>query len=119
MGYLPYVPKKKAEYGHHLVVMPKNEAHGQVLQLQPGTPGVGKHMAEREQKAEIFWAQYLERYTGGTKTEVHPKIAGMVQNYKKKFSELCIINVCKLAGVKIYGLPSVKGFDGDNGQLCT
>ena len=23
-GYPPYVPKKQAEYGHHLVVMPKN-----------------------------------------------------------------------------------------------
>ena len=45
--------------------MPKNEVHGQVGQLQPGTPGVGQHMAESEQKAEIFRAQYPERYTGG------------------------------------------------------
>ena len=30
VGYLPYVPKKKAEYSHHLVVMPKKEAHGHV-----------------------------------------------------------------------------------------
>ena len=28
VGYPPYVPKKKAEYGHHLVIMPKNEAPG-------------------------------------------------------------------------------------------
>ena len=48
--YPPYVPKKKAEYVHHLVVMPKNELHGQVGQLQPGAPGVGEHMAKREQK---------------------------------------------------------------------
>ena len=27
--------------------------------------------------------------------------------------------MCKLAGVKIYRLPSVKGFDGENGQICT
>ena len=57
----------QAEYSNHLVVMPKNEIHGQVGHLQPGTTGVGKHMAEHEQKAEIFQAQYLERYTGGTK----------------------------------------------------
>ena len=37
--------------------MTKNEAHGQVEQIHPGTPDVGKHMAEREQKAEIFRAQ--------------------------------------------------------------
>ena len=49
-------PKKRAEYVHHLVFMPKKEAHGQVVQLYPGKPGVGQHMAKREQKAEIFWA---------------------------------------------------------------
>ena len=38
--YPPYVPKKQAGYGHHLVVMPKNEAHGQVGHLKPWTPGV-------------------------------------------------------------------------------
>ena len=85
-GYPPYVPKKKDEYGHHLVVMPKNEAHDQVGQLKPGTTGVGQHMAEREQKAEIFRAQYPERYTGGTNTEVQPTIGGMMQNYNKKYS---------------------------------
>ena len=67
-GYLPYVPKKQAEYAHHLVAMPKNEAHGQVGQLQKGTPGVGQYTEEREQKEEIFWAQYPELYTGGTNT---------------------------------------------------
>ena len=56
-GYPPYVPKNQAEYGHHLVFMPKNVVNDQVGQLQPGTPGVGQHMAEREQKAEIFRAQ--------------------------------------------------------------
>ena len=54
-GYPPYVPKKQDEYGHHLFVIPKNEANGQVGQLQPGTPGIGQHMVEREQKPEIFW----------------------------------------------------------------
>ena len=44
-GYPSYVPRKQAEYGHHLVAMPKNKVHGQVGQLQPGAPGVGKHMA--------------------------------------------------------------------------
>ena len=43
----------------------------------------------------------------------------MMQNYNKKFSELHISNVCKLTGVKIYQLPSVMGFDCENGQLCT
>ena len=99
--------------------MPTNELHGQVGQLQPGTPGVGKHMAEREQKAEIFRTQYPERYTGGANTEVHLTIAGMMQNYNKKFSELRIRNVCKLGGGKFYRLPSVKGFDGKNGQVHT
>ena len=42
-----------------------------------------------------------------------------MQNYKKKFSELRISNVCKLAGVNIYRLPSVKGIDVENRQLCT
>ena len=42
-----------------------------------------------------------------------------MQNYNKKFSELRISNVCKLAGVKFYRLPIVKGFDGDNGQIYT
>ena len=66
-GYPPYVPKNQAEYGHHLVVMPNNEVRGQVGKVHPGTPGVGQHMAEREQKSEIFWSQYPERYTGGGK----------------------------------------------------
>ena len=44
-GYPPYVPKKQAKYGYHLFVMPKNEAHGQVGQLQPGTPGVVQYTA--------------------------------------------------------------------------
>ena len=43
----------------------------------------------------------------------------MMQNYNKKFSELRIRNVCKLAGVNIYRLPSVKVFDGENRQLRT
>ena len=42
-----------------------------------------------------------------------------MQNYNKKFSELRISNVCNLAGVKIYRLLSVKGFDGENGHLRT
>ena len=101
-GYPPYVPQKQAKYGHQLVFMPKNEAHGQVGQIQLGTPGVGKYTAECEQKAEIFRAKYPERYTRGTSTEVHPMIAGMMQNYNKKFSKLRISNLCKLAGVKNY-----------------
>ena len=76
-------------------------------------------MAERKQKVEIFRKQYPERYTGEANTEVHPKIAGMIQNYNKKFSELRIRNVCKLVGVKIYQLQSVKGLDEENGQFCT
>ena len=52
--------------------MPKNEAHRQVGQLKPGTPGVGKYTAECEQKAEIFWAQCPERYTGGNKDRGAP-----------------------------------------------
>ena len=42
-----------------------------------------------------------------------------MQNYNKKISELRISNVRKLAGIKIYQLPSVKIFDSDNRQLCT
>ena len=76
-------------------------------------------MAEREQKAEMFWVEYPERYTGEENTEFHPTIAGMMHNYNKKFSELRISNVCKLAGVKFYRLPSVKVFDRKNGQLQT
>ena len=48
---------------------------------------------------------------------MHPTIVGMMQNYNKKFSKLRISNVCKLAGVKIYRLPSVKGFESDNRQI--
>ena len=50
---------------------------------------------------------------------MHPTIAGMMHNYNKKFSELRIRNVCKLAGVKFYQLPSVKGFYSGNGKLHT
>ena len=50
---------------------------------------------------------------------MHPTISGMMHNYNKKFYELRISNVCKLEGVKFYQLPSVKGFDGENGQICT
>ena len=101
-GYLPYVPKNQAEYGHHLVVIPYNEVHGQVGQLHPRKPGVGKHMAEREQKAEIFCAHNPERYTRGANTELHHTIVGIMQNYNKNFSELRISNVCNLAGLKVY-----------------
>ena len=62
------------------------KAHGQVGQIQPGKTGVSEYMAEREQKSEIFRAQYPERYTGGTNTEVQPTIGGMMQNYNKKYS---------------------------------
>ena len=65
-------------------------------------------MADHEKKAEIFRAHYPERYTGVTNKEVHPKIAGMMQNYNNNFSELRISNVCKLEGVKIYLLMSVN-----------
>ena len=93
MGYSSYVPRNQAEYSHHLVVMPNNEVRGQVGQLHPGAPRVGQHMAERKQKAEIFWAQYPERYTGGANTEVHATVAIMMQNYNKKFSKLRISNM--------------------------
>ena len=92
------------------MVMPKNEAHGQVGKLQPGTPGIGKHMADHRQKAEIFRAQYPECYTGGTNTEVHHTISGMMHNYNKKFSELRIRNVCKLAREKKLPTAECKGF---------
>ena len=39
--------------------------------------------------------------------------------YNNNFSKLRIRNVCKLAGVKFYGLTSVKGFDGENRKLHT
>ena len=100
--------QKKAEYAHHLVVMPKNEAHGQVRQLQPWTQGVGQYTAKREQKAEIFRSQYQECYTGRTNIEVYPTIEGMMQNYNTKFSKLRMSNVCNLAEVNIYRLPSVN-----------
>ena len=73
--------------------MPNNEVHGRVGKLHPGTPVVGQHMAEREQKEEIFWAQYPERYTGEANTKVHPTIVGMMHNYNKNFSVLPISNV--------------------------
>ena len=50
---------------------------------------------------------------------MHPTIAGMMQDYNKKVSGLCIRNVCKLEGVNIYGLTSVKAFEGENRQLHT
>ena len=50
---------------------------------------------------------------------MHPMIASMMQDYNKKFVELCISNLCKLAAVKNYQLPSAKGFDVENGQICT
>ena len=64
----------------------------------------------------MFRAHYSKHYTEGKNTEVQPTIAGMMQNYNKKFyKKKRILNVCKLAGVKLYQLPSVKGFDGENG----
>ena len=101
-GYPQNVPKKQADCGHHLVVMPKNQVHGQVGKLHPGTTGIGQHMEECEQKSEIFRAQYPEHYIGGTNIEVHPTIAGMMQKYNKKFSVMRIRNVCKLTEVKNY-----------------
>ena len=50
---------------------------------------------------------------------MHHRIEGMIQNYYKKFSELRISNVYKLSGVKMYRLPSVKSFEGENGKLRT
>ena len=50
---------------------------------------------------------------------MHATTSGMMQNYIKKFFELCIRNVCKLAGGEIYRLTSVKGYDDENRQLCT
>ena len=59
-------------------------------------------MDEREPKAGIFWEKYPKFYTGEANTDVHPKIEGMMQNYNKKFAELHIRNLCKLAGAKSY-----------------
>ena len=59
-------------------------------------------MAEREQKVEISRVQYTERYKLEVYTELHPIIAGMIHNYNNVFYKLCISNVCKMAGVKIY-----------------
>ena len=80
-GYLPYVLKNQAEYGHHLVVMPKNEAHGQVGQIQPGTPGVGQHMVEREKKQKPFGHSTQNVIQEGENTEVQPTIKCIMQNY--------------------------------------
>ena len=76
-------------------------------------------MAEREKKNGNISGTVPRPYTGEAKTEVHPTISGMMHNYNKQFSEQNTSNVCKLAGVKNYQVPSVKGFDGDNRQLCT
>ena len=59
-------------------------------------------MDEREQKAEIFRAQYLEYYKGEANIEAHPTIAVVMQFHNKKFSDLRIRNVCNLGGVIIY-----------------
>ena len=97
---MPYFPKKQAEYVQHLFFMPNNEVHGRLEKIQTGAPGVGKHMVEREQKVEVFRAQYPERYTGEANIEVHPATAGMVHNYNRNFSKMRISNVCELAGLK-------------------
>ena len=49
---------------------------------------------------------------------MHPTLVGIMHNYKKKISERRISNVCKMAGIKTYGLPSVKGSYSENVQLC-
>ena len=53
----------------------------------------------------------------GANPEVHPTIAGIMQNYNKNLSELRKSNVYKLVGVNIYQLPSVNDFGCGNGQL--
>ena len=92
-GYTPYVPKNQAKYGHPPFVMPKNEVHDQVGNLQSGAPYIGQHMAERAPKAEIFRSQYPECYTREGNPEVHPMIAGMMHNYNKNISGLRISNM--------------------------
>ena len=94
------MPKKQSKYDHHPFIMPKNEVHGRVGQLQTRAPGVEKHMADHKQKEEIFQAQYPECYKGGVEIEVHPTIARMMQFYNKKFSKLCVSNVLNMEGVK-------------------
>ena len=101
-GYPPYVTKKQAEYGHNLFFMPNNEVHGRVGQLHPGAPGIGQHMYEREKKRKYFGHSTQNFIQEKANTEVNPKIVGRMQNYNKKFSELRIRNMCKLARVKIY-----------------
>ena len=59
-------------------------------------------MSNHEEKAEIYQAQYPERYTREANTEVHPTVAGMIQFYNKNFSKLRIINVCNMEVVKNY-----------------
>ena len=75
--------------------IPKNEVHDRVGQLQPGALNVGKHMAEREQKAEIFRAHDPERYIGEANKEVHPKIAGMMQIITRSFPN-CVSATCAI-----------------------
>ena len=53
-GYTLYVTKNKSKYGHHPFIMPKNEVHTRIEQLQPRAPGVGQHMDERKKKQKYF-----------------------------------------------------------------
>ena len=80
MGYTPYVPQKQADNGHHLVVIPENDVHGQVGQIQPGAPGVGQNMGERKKRRKSFGNSTQNVIQRGANIEVHPKVAGIMQN---------------------------------------
>ena len=43
-GYPPYVALNQAKYGYHLFVIPKNDVHGRLGQVQTEAPGGIKYI---------------------------------------------------------------------------
>ena len=91
---------------------------GRVVQLKPDGGG-GRNNADRDEKSEVFRAEFADRYTGALNANVHPTIASMMNDYNKKIDGLRISQLCKAAGCLLYRLPSAKGFSGENGRLRT
>ena len=98
--------------------MDKHVVEGRVVQLKHGGGG-GINSADRDEKAEVFRAQFTDRYTGALNANVHPTIVSMMVDYNNNFDGLRISQFCKAAGVQMYRLPSAKGFSGDAGKLRT
>ena len=85
---------------------------------QPSTPK-GSAVVKRKQMSAMFGAQYTDRYHGSPNVHVHPTIGAMMIKYLEKYHKINLRIFFKDTGINFWNIPSLKHYDGKQGQLKT